>query len=239
MEAGSGPARPAGPRSMFARVGAVLFLATGRLDWLDAWVFLVIYFLIAAAAQAWMTHRDPYLAEERWQWGANTKAWDKWIVSTNAVLLFLLLAVIGLDAGRFGWSVVPWPVRVGALLGLAPAFALPLLASRANPFLASTVRLQEERKHHVAAGVPYAYLRHPMYAGMVLYDVRVPLVLGSWAGLAVGGVMIILVIVRTALEHQALQAELPGYREYAARVRYRLLPGLWSAPFPSALALCG
>jgi len=108
-----------------------------------------------------------------------------------------------------------------------PAFSLPVLASRANAFLASTVRIQEERGHAVVSTGPYAFIRHPMYAGMILYDVCVPLLLGSWVGLAVSAVMILMVLVRTTLEDRTLQAELPGYREYAKGVRFRLLPGVW------------
>ncbi len=229
--------RPGGTRQLLTRfmalvvtyalMGAVLFLAAGRLDWLDAWVFLIAYFLVAAITQAWLARTNPDLAEERWQWGPNTKAWDKWIVPANGLLLFALLVVIGLDSGRFEWSHVPWPVRVAALLGFVPAFGLPVLASRANAFLASTVRIQEERGHAVASNGPYAFIRHPMYAGMILYDVCLPLLLGSWVGLAVSAAMIVLVVLRTALEVRTLRAELPGYREYAGRVRFRLLPGVW------------
>jgi protein-S-isoprenylcysteine O-methyltransferase Ste14 len=237
MNSSSSPPRPARPPPLLARIGAllatyalmgaVLFLAAGRLDWLDAWIFLVAYFLIAAAAQAWLTRIDPGLVEERWQWGTNTKAWDRWIVAANGLLLFALLLVIGLDAGRFGWSYVPWPVRLAALLGFVPAFGLPLLASRANTYLASTVRIQEERGHTVVSAGPYAFIRHPMYAGTILYDVCVPPLLGSWVGLAVSAVMITMAVLRTTLEDRTLQAELPGYREYARRVRFRLLPGVW------------
>ena len=208
-------------------MGAVLFLAAGRLDWLDAWIFLVAYFVIAAAAQAWLTRLDPDLVEERWQVGTNTKAWDRWIVAANGLLLFALLFIIGLDAGRFGWSHVPWPVRAAALLGFVPAFGLPVLASRTNTYLSSTVRIQEERGHVVVSSGPYAFIRHPMYAGMILYDLCVPLLLGSWVGLAVSVLMICMVVLRTSLEDRTLQSELPGYREYASRVRFRLLPGVW------------
>jgi protein-S-isoprenylcysteine O-methyltransferase Ste14 len=217
----------AGLLAYYVLMGAVLFVSAGRLDWLDAWVFLIAYFLVAAAGQVWLTKVNPDLADERSRWGPNTKAWDKWIVSANVALLFALLVVIGLDAGRYGWSHVPWPVRAAALLGFVPAFGLPLWASRANAFLASTVRMQEERGHAVASAGPYAIIRHPMYAGMILYDVCVPLLLGSWAALAIGGVMIAMVILRTSLEDRTLQAELPGYQDYARRVRFRLLPGVW------------
>ena len=211
----------------FIIIGTVLVLAAGRLDWPDAWIYLVAHFLLAAAAQAWLIRLDPDLVEERGRWGANTKAWDRWILSANLVLTLALLIVIGLDAGRFGWSHVPWPVRLAALLGFLPGFGLPILASRANTYLASTVRIQDERGHRVVSAGPYAAIRHPMYAGMILFDLCLPLLLGSWWGLAVSGVMITLVVVRTALEDRTLRSELPGYADYARRVRFRLVPGIW------------
>jgi len=213
--------------ALYIVMGLVLMLSAGRLDWVDAWVFLIAYFLVAAAGQAWLTRTDPSLVEERSRWGSNTKAWDRWIVSANALLTLALLVVIGLDAGRFGWSHVAGPVRLAALLGFVPAFGLPLLASRAHTFLASTVRIQTERGQAVVSAGPYAWIRHPMYAGMILFDVSLPLLLGSCCGLGVSTVMVALVILRTALEDRTLQAELPGYAQYARRVRFRLLPGLW------------
>lgn len=211
----------------FALIGVVLFLAAGRLDWPDAWVYLVAHFLLAAAAQAWLIRQDPELVEERGRWGANTKPWDRWIVSANLLLTLGLLVVIGLDAGRFKWSFVPWPVRVAALLGFLPGFGLPILASRANTYLASTVRIQDERRQTVVSAGPYAAIRHPMYAGMVLFDLCLPVLLGSWWGLVVSSVMIGLLVVRTALEDRTLRSELPGYADYARGVRFRLIPGIW------------
>jgi protein-S-isoprenylcysteine O-methyltransferase Ste14 len=211
----------------FAALAAVLFLAAGRLNWLAAWIYLIAHLLLAAAAQVWLIRIDPDLVVERSRWGANTKAWDRWIVSANLLLTPVLLVVIGLDAGRFELSVVPWPVRLAALLGFLPGFGLPILASRANTYLASTVRIQAERGQTAVSAGPYAVIRHPMYAGMILFDVCLPLLLGSWWGLAVSGVMVTLVVLRTALEDRTLQAELPGYADYARDVRFRLIPGIW------------
>jgi len=112
-------------------------------------------------------------------------------------------------------------------LGFIPAFGLPLWASKVNAFLSSRVRIQADRGHAVVAAGPYRYIRHPMYLGMICYDVSLPLLLGSWWGLAVTVAMVVAVIVRTALEDRTLQRELPGYGEYARQVRYRLFPGVW------------
>lgn len=212
---------------IFLVIGGVLFLAAGRLDWPEAWAFLIAYFVIALVTAVWMLRTNPDLTQERARPGRNAKSWDNMLVGINLLLTLALFAVIGLDAGRYRWSEVPLALRGLGLLGFIPAFGLPLWAAAVNAYLSSRVRIQTERRHAVVAAGPYRYVRHPMYAGMICYDLSVPLLLGSWWGLAVGTVMIVAVILRTALEDQTLQRELPGYEAYSLQVRYRLLQGVW------------
>jgi len=212
---------------MFLILGAALFLSAGRLDWLEAWVFLAVYYVLTLAGQLWLLRYDPDLARDRSRIGRNVKPWDKPIVALNLLLTIALFAVIGLDAGRFGWSHLPAIARLIGLLGIIPAFGLPLWAAYANTFLSGMVRIQSDRGHQVVTSGPYRYVRHPMYLGMLCYDLSLPLMLGSWWGLFVSSVMIIVVVARTVLEDEALQAELPGYAVYAGETPYRLLPGIW------------
>lgn len=212
---------------MFLVLGGVLMGAAGRFDWWEAWAFLILYFFIALASALWMTQTKPELAQERARPGRNVKKWDNLLVGLNLLLTLALYAVIGLDAGRYGWSKMPLWVRVVGISGFILAFGLPLWASKVNAYLSSRIRIQNDRGHTVIAEGPYHYVRHPMYVGMIFYNIIVPLVLGSWWGLTVGGVMIAAVIVRTALEDKTLQRELPGYSEYSQHVRYRLFPGVW------------
>lgn len=212
---------------MFLVLGGVLMGAAGRFDWWEAWAFLILYFFIALASALWMTQTKPELAQERARPGRNVKKWDNLLVGLNLLLTLAMYAVIGLDAGRYGLSKIPLWVRVVGISGFIPAFGLPLWASKVNAYLSSRIRIQNDRGHTVIAEGPYRYVRHPMYVGMIFYNIIVPLVLGSWWGLAVGGVMIAAVIVRAALEDRTLQRELPGYKEYSQRVRYRLFPGVW------------
>lgn len=213
--------------AMFLVMGGTLFAAAGRWDWWEAWLFLILYFLLSLVTGLWMLRTHPDLLRERNRPGPDVKRWDHLLVGLNLVLTLALYAVIGLDAGRYGWSRVPAVVRAIGLLGFLPAFGLPLAASRANAYLSSRVRIQEERGHQVVDGGPYRFVRHPMYAGMICYDLSLPLLLGSWWGLLVSAAMIAAVVVRTALEDRTLQRELAGYEEYSRRVRYRLLPWVW------------
>jgi protein-S-isoprenylcysteine O-methyltransferase Ste14 len=100
-------------------------------------------------------------------------------------------------------------------------------ATAANTFFSRIVRIQPERDHTVVTGGPYRYVRHPAYAGAILYELAVPVLLASWPSLIVSSLNVLLLILRTALEDRTLQAELIGYSDYARRVRVRLLPGIW------------
>ncbi len=138
-----------------------------------------------------------------------------------------MLTTAALDT-RLEWS---RPVSIGLwVFGVVLAFAsqmFVLWGMASNPFFATTVRIQADRGHTVTTGGPYQYVRHPGYAGSLVYTLSVPLVLCSWWTFIPGLLSIALTIIRTKLEDQTLQTELPGYREYAGKVRYRLIPGVW------------
>ena len=214
---------------VFAFSSAIMFLAAGRLDWPDAIVFWLIYFLISLASGLYLIKIDSSLMQERRDAirKKNVKTWDRWILAANMLLTTGLFALIGLDAGRFGWSRVPLPVRIlgGALMLLS--FALTLWASRTNTFMSAQVRIQTERGHQVVSSGPYAIVRHPMYAAMCMLYIGMPPLLNSWYGLLVGLLMIAVVVLRVTLEEKTLRDELPGYIEYMGKVKYRLIPGVW------------
>jgi protein-S-isoprenylcysteine O-methyltransferase Ste14 len=215
--------------AMFSVFAATMFIAAGRLDWWEAWAFWVIYFLISVASTWELTFRDLALVRERSQAfaDASSKRWDRIIVVATALLSLGLFAMIGLDAGRFRWSGVPGVVRALGGVAVLFSFGLSTWASRANTYLSALVRIQDERGHQAVTHGPYLFVRHPMYAGMCLYDLGVPLLLGSWWSLVVSGIMIAVLIARTAMEDRTLRGELVGYSDYAKRVRWKLIPGVW------------
>jgi protein-S-isoprenylcysteine O-methyltransferase Ste14 len=98
---------------------------------------------------------------------------------------------------------------------------------KSNRFFSATVRIQHERKHQVIAGGPYRYIRHPGYAGIIVFQIATPFLLGSLWALIPSGLSVVLFMLRTALEDKTLRDELSGYAEYAATVRRRLIPGVW------------
>ncbi len=210
-------------------LAALLFIPAGRLDWPEAWALLVAYGAFLAAYAWWGLRRDPEQLRERGQArkAENVKPWDKAIMAAYTVFLLLTPIVAGLDAGRFRWSAVPLPAKLLAWLGLALAGALIFWALATNTYLSRMARIQDDRSQVVVTAGPYRTMRHPMYLGVILLFLGMPVALGSWWALLPGVVIGALFVLRTAKEDRMLQDELPGYAAYAQRVRYRLVPRVW------------
>ncbi len=206
---------------------AVVFVPAGTLNWPEAWVFLLLYFVFVTAALIWMKKNAPGLLKERMSKKKDTKSWDKKFFTAYSIFLIALLIVPGLDAVRFGWSEVPLFVRVLGFLGFIPAMGFAFWAIKENAFASDTVRIQKERGHTVCTTGPYRYVRHPMYVGVILFLLCFPIALGSFYTFIPAFINTALFILRTSLEDKTLQEELPGYKEYAQEVRYRLFPGVW------------
>jgi protein-S-isoprenylcysteine O-methyltransferase Ste14 len=183
-------------------------------------VFLLLYAF-------WGMYRDPEQLSERSQVAQNVKRWDKIIMAIYSALLPTVFVLAGLNAGRFGWSVVPTSAQVLAWAGLVLAAALIFWTVATNTYLARFARIQDERAQVAGTSGPYRCVRHPMYLGIIILFLCLAPALGSWYALVPGLAIGILFVVRTAKEDQMLREELPGYEDYARRVRYRLAPGLW------------
>ena len=205
----------------------ILFLAAGRWDWLWGWVTVATLIIWVGATALAVIPRHPEVLAERLGPRKDAKAWDTAIVGILGVAVLAVYVVAGLD-NRFEWT-TGFPIA-GQILGAIAAllgYAIVVWATASNAFFSQTVRIQTERGHSVATGGPYHFMRHPGYVGGILAYLGTPVLLGSHWAILLGALMALLMIVRTALEDKTLQAELPGYDEYAQRVRYRLLPGVW------------
>lgn len=212
-----------------AAMAVLLFVSAGTLRWPGAWIFLAEVLVLSLAIGLWLNRHDPGLLRERM--GSfvqrNQTAGDRIFMIPLISLYVGWLVLMALDAQRFGWSSVPvWAQALGAL-GIFLTMYVCYLTFRENSFAAPVIKIQAERGHRVVTTGPYAYVRHPMYAGALLFFVGVPLLLGSWWGLALAPLLTALLVFRIGVEERTLRAGLPGYREYAARVRYRLIPLVW------------
>ena len=172
--------------------------------------------------------RDPELIAERGRIREDAKSWDKALAPVVSLLLPLITLVVSALDERSGWSPRMSPaVHLLSLAATAAGYGIVTWAMASNRFFSGLVRIQKERGHTVATAGPYGYLRHPGYAGTIAFTLATPLLLGSLWGVVTAGLAAALFVLRTALEDRTLMAELPGYRDYAARVRYRLLPAAW------------
>jgi protein-S-isoprenylcysteine O-methyltransferase Ste14 len=211
-----------GSLAMAAMVGAVVFASAGRWDLPGVWGVLGVLGVFCLAL-ALTIDRD--LARERVKPGAGNR--DRLTRPVGSVLLFAHWIVAGLDVGRFHWSLVPWNVQLAGIVVYAVAMAFMFWVMTANPFYSSVVRVQTDRGHHTVAAGPYRFVRHPGYAATLLGVFAGGLALGSWLAMLPLAVLGAFFLRRTLLEDRMLQAELPGYAEYAARVRYRLVVGVF------------
>jgi protein-S-isoprenylcysteine O-methyltransferase Ste14 len=139
----------------------------------------------------------------------------------------IMLVLAGFDAIRYQWTYVPLGIKVLGFLGFIPAFLLVFWTMTQNRYLSEVVRIQEERGHKVCTTGPYRYIRHPMYMGVIIFVLCFPLALGSLMALILSVLIIVVFLIRTSLEDKTLHKELEGYKEYAEKVRYKLIPGVW------------
>jgi protein-S-isoprenylcysteine O-methyltransferase Ste14 len=214
----------------YLSIPLVLFACGGELGWWQAWVYSVLIMAAGPGGRLWAERRHPGMLAERqdMEKAQDAKAWDKVLAPLMALSVsFPPVIVAGLDH-RFGWSPVfpSWLIVLGfILIALGYAFAAWALAE--NRFFSSVVRIQTERGHVVCDTGPYRVVRHPGYAGNMLALFGIVLALGSIWALVPAVVASIIAVMRTVWEDRTLQAELPGYGDYARRVRYRLVPGIY------------
>mgnify|MGYP001026379397 CR=1 FL=1 len=214
---------------MFVVFALALFLPAGTLAWPAGWAFLVLFFGFTVALSYWLLQYNPALLTERMTGigKADQKTWDKVFFAVANVLFLAWLILMPLDAVRFRWSQMPsWLQVIGALL-LLGSFYLFFLTFRENAYLSPAVRLQTEREQKVISTGLYHYVRHPMYATATIFLISTTLLLGSWYGLGVALLLVIAIAFRAVQEERTLRAELAGYDEYMAQVKYRLIPYVW------------
>ena len=209
-------------------MGALLFVPAGTLHWPAAWLFLATIGILGVAGGLWLAKTDPALLAERMRpmMQSGQPAADKKFMLVFGFAALIWFLAIGLDMREHGTR-IPRALQASGLLMLLLSSGFIMWVMRENSFAAPVIKLQTERGHRVISTGPYALVRHPMYSGTVLFCVGAPLLLGSWWGVAMSPLFAVLFAVRIAIEERALIAGLPDYAGYAARVRYRLVPGLW------------
>ena len=202
---------------------AALFAAAGTVAIPGFWAYLAIFAVVMIVSFAAL---DPDLLRERMRPGGKKPPLALRVFS---LVLFMHWIVAGLDRGRFHWSdnVPDWLQGV-CLFTFAAGYALALWAMRVNRFFSSAIRIQTDRGQHVVTTGPYAFVRHPGYTAGILIIAASGPALGSWLAAALVVIFSLpFLLYRAITEDRILQVELAGYSDYAARVRWRLIPGIW------------
>jgi len=215
---------------LYLLIPLILLICGGDLCWWQAWVYSLLILAAGIGGRIWAEQRHPGLTAERQNIEniQNAKTWDKVLAPLMAVsLVFPMVIVAGLDH-RYNWSPeFPLWLNIIGLILITFGYAFATWAVAENRFFSSVVRIQTERGHVVCDTGPYRFVRHPGYAGNILPLFGIVLALGSIWTLIPAAVAAIITLIRTVLEDQTLQEELPDYRDYAQHVRYRLIPGIY------------
>jgi protein-S-isoprenylcysteine O-methyltransferase Ste14 len=229
---GKVPSDPVGRAASRTVVGdiflvLILFVAAKDLTWWPAWAYAAMLFASSIVPLCGPLRIDKELIRERLSRKPDAKRWDRYFVGLVAVFTIAELIVPGLDH-RYGWTAPrePWTHLLGLILALLGTAGL-LWAMRVNRFFSAFVRIQKDREHCVVSGGPYRVVRHPGYAFWCLRTLGIPMLFGSDWTFVVVFPFVAMFVARTVLEDRVLQKELPGYREYAARVKWKLVRGVW------------
>ncbi len=207
-------------------LGVLLFLPAWTLAYWQAWVFIVVFMISVNVIGLYLSVKDPALLERRKKVGpaAEQNMAQKIIISIGFLSLIGVIVFSAFDY-RFGWSPVPAYVALLGDLLVALGLFVNLLVFRENSYGGSSIEIVNDQKV-ISTGL-YARVRHPMYVGVLIMVIGIPLALGSWWGLAIIALTLPVLIWRILDEEELLKKDLPGYTEYAQKVRYRLVPYLW------------
>jgi len=215
---------------VYLLIPLILLVCGGDIGWWQAWIYSLLIFAAGIGGRWWAERRHPGLLAERvnFEKSPGVKRWDTVLSPLMAISVgFPMVIVAGLDH-RFGWSpVFPIWLNILGLILIAIGYAFAAWALAENRFFSSVVRIQTDRGHVVCDTGPYRFVRHPGYAGNILPLPGIVLALSSLWTLIPAAAALIITLTRTVLEDRTLQEELPGYRDYAQRVRYRLCPGIY------------
>lgn len=203
--------------------GAIFFVPAGTLRYWQAWAYMGVLFLPMIFTLAYLLRHDPALLERRLR-AKEAASEQRWAVALSGVSILAAMLVSAFDR-RLGWSHVPVPVVVVALLLVLLSYGAFFLVIRENSYASRVIEIAEGQQ--VISTGPYALVRHPMYTAVHVMFLATPLALGSWWGLVPAALVIPSMVLRILDEEKQLREGLPGYREYCQTVRWRLIPGVW------------
>jgi protein-S-isoprenylcysteine O-methyltransferase Ste14 len=203
-----------------------LFIPAGTILWLQGGIYIIMMIVFSTSFIIYLKKKDPELLKARAK-TKTTESWDKKIGIIAGVFFLAMYILPGFDAVRFHWSSVPLLINMIGFAGMILAVIFFLLVSRENTYLSRVVEIQDERGHKVITTGPYKIVRHPMYLAVIVLYICHCLALGSLYSLIPCTGLIITIIFRIYYEDKKLHEELEGYKEYAEKTRFKLIPGIW------------
>jgi protein-S-isoprenylcysteine O-methyltransferase Ste14 len=209
-----------------AFLGLALFLSAGSWGFWQAWMLLAVFFIGELPTIIHLLTKDTDLLKRRLKVGpsAEKRTPQKIIMSLSRLCLIAMVLVAGFDH-RLNWSRVPAFLVIAANGVVLLGFLIIFIVFKENSFASATIEIADQQK--VIATGPYAVVRHPMYLGVFLVNIFMPIALGSWWGWPFSLALVVLFNLRILDEEKLLGRDLPGYEEYCRNVKYRLIPGLW------------
>ena len=204
----------------------ILFVAAGTVRWLRGWIWVTYTLFLETSTLIILAKRAPETLKQRGMWHVDVKTFDKAFMVCWLVLALIAPVIAGLDI-RFAWSHMSMAALYCGIVFMTLVWPLATWAMVENEYFEQLLRIQTDRAHHVVTSGPYRIVRHPGYAGAIVGTLCTPLILGTLYTFIPAGAIILLFIIRTALEDRTLRKELDGYESYAQQTRYRLLPGIW------------
>ena len=209
--------------AVFLGLGLIFFVPAGTLDYWEAWVYCAVLLIPFLFVLNYLLRKDPELLARRMRLNEKESA-QRRIIGASSLIFFTGFLIPGLDH-RYGWSDIPVEAVLAANVLVILGYALVFLVLKENPFASRVVEVEQDQR--VISTGPYAMVRHPMYLGTGIMWLATPIALGSYWALPVFLILPIVLVYRIMNEEEVLLRELPGYREYTHKVRYRLIPGIW------------
>ncbi|MFX0059547.1 MAG: methyltransferase family protein [Candidatus Hodarchaeota archaeon] len=208
-----------------AFLGLGLFLPFGSFLWLEAWIYLGIFFTFFTTYILYFSKHDPEMLQRRAKPQFKEK-WDKVVMVFMGFGFFPTFIIPGFEK-KYSWSNLPFLIEIIGFIGLSLGLIIIFLVMKENTFLSKAIEIQKDRGHTVITTGPYRIVRHPMYLGFILFIVFYCLALGSLYSLIPTALGIVGIVIRTILEDRMLHEELDGYKEYAQRTKKKLIPLIW------------
>lgn len=210
--------------------GLLLLFPAETWYWEDAITYLSVHLAIVMSASIYMVIYRPKAIEARLNFSM-----DKQPIPDRLATLAVLVAMLGgfvlTPIDVFNWTVFASPSFAIKSAGLGMAvlgLSLMCIAIAQNAYAEPLVNIQKDRGHTLVDTGLYAYIRHPMYLGLLIWLPGTALWLESiFVAAALVVIEPVAVGLRVRIEEQTLISDLEGYKDYVERVRYRFIPGLF------------